>query len=219
MSWSDSIDIYCERLGPEFWSEPINAWTNLGFIVAGILVWKRGASPVLSVLLVLIGICSFWFHTSATRWAAALDSLAILVFALAYLFIYLRQVLKWSSLNCWISCIFFSALNFVFPFLFSRFSTLSLNGSEAYLPYLIVLLGFSLQAGLQKSSVRQGLWLASFLFVISMTLRSLDEALCDRFPMGTHFIWHLCNSVMLFVLARDLPPRTSELSTSKSKFL
>lgn len=208
MSWSDSMDIYCERLGPEFWSEPLNAWTNLGFLVAGLLVWKKGASSLLSVLLILIGLCSFWFHTSATRWAASLDSLAILLFALAYLFLYLRQALGWSLVRCWICCICFGALNFIFPVLYSRFSTLSLNGSEAYLPYLFVLLVFSLQAGFQKSSMRMGLWRASFLFVISLIARSMDQALCDRFPLGTHFIWHLCNAAVLFLLARDLVART-----------
>ena len=31
------IDIYCERVGPEFWSEPVNAVTNGAFIIAGIV--------------------------------------------------------------------------------------------------------------------------------------------------------------------------------------
>ncbi|NCV65913.1 MAG: hypothetical protein EBW16_06880 [Burkholderiaceae bacterium] len=32
------IDIYCERLDASFWSEPINAITNLAFIIAGWLL-------------------------------------------------------------------------------------------------------------------------------------------------------------------------------------
>ena len=34
------IDIYCERLGPGFWAEPLNATSNLAFIVsATLLAW------------------------------------------------------------------------------------------------------------------------------------------------------------------------------------
>jgi len=30
------IDNYCERIDPSFWSEPVNAMTNLAFIVAAL---------------------------------------------------------------------------------------------------------------------------------------------------------------------------------------
>ena len=30
------FDLYCERTGVEFWSEPVNALTNLAFVVAGL---------------------------------------------------------------------------------------------------------------------------------------------------------------------------------------
>ena len=32
------IDIYCERIGAEFWAEPLNAISNLGFIVSAALL-------------------------------------------------------------------------------------------------------------------------------------------------------------------------------------
>ena len=33
--WTRQIDIYCERLGPGFWAEPVNALSNGAFLVAG----------------------------------------------------------------------------------------------------------------------------------------------------------------------------------------
>ncbi|TIW90088.1 MAG: hypothetical protein E5V59_23470, partial [Mesorhizobium sp.] len=33
---SAAVDLYCERTGPEFWSEPVNVLTNLAFIAAGL---------------------------------------------------------------------------------------------------------------------------------------------------------------------------------------
>ena len=51
MAWTDPIDAYCERLGPGFWAEPLNAWTNLAFLLAALLAprlgfgWIVGLSP------------------------------------------------------------------------------------------------------------------------------------------------------------------------------
>ena len=50
------------------------------------------------------------------------------------------------------------------------------------------------------------LWAAAIL-AISITLRSLDFALCDRVlidgrKVGTHFAWHILNGLALFLLLR-----------------
>jgi hypothetical protein len=44
--------------------------------------------------------------------------------------------------------------------------------------------------------------LAAAVFVISLAFRTVDRAVCGTFPLGTHFIWHLLNAVVLFVLLR-----------------
>ncbi|MFT7390517.1 MAG: hypothetical protein ACI9ZH_000740, partial [Paracoccaceae bacterium] len=31
-----AIDAYCERLGPQFWAEPVNAATNLAFLIGAL---------------------------------------------------------------------------------------------------------------------------------------------------------------------------------------
>ena len=41
------IDLYCERVGPGTWDEPLNAVTNLAFLAAGLLlvIALRRAEP------------------------------------------------------------------------------------------------------------------------------------------------------------------------------
>lgn len=77
-NWGSVIDGYCERTGPEFWSEPVNALTNAAFLVAAFVMWRRtgGRLPLANLmilLLALIGVGSFLFHTFATTWAALAD--------------------------------------------------------------------------------------------------------------------------------------------------
>ena len=50
------------------------------------------------------------------------------------------------------------------------------------------------------------LWAAA-IFAVSITLRSLDLALCDKVliegrKVGTHFAWHMLNALTLFLLLR-----------------
>jgi len=90
MDWTAQLDIYCERLAPGIWAEPINAVTNLAFVIAAIAILPRlrGDRPamILAITIGLIGLASGLFHTFATGWAALADSLSILLFVLIYLY-------------------------------------------------------------------------------------------------------------------------------------
>jgi len=50
--------------------------------------------------------------------------------------------------------------------------------------------------------VRHGLELAVMIFTVSLALRTIDLAACETFPVGTHFLWHLLNAAVLYVLLR-----------------
>ena len=86
MDWTQQFDDYCERTDFSLWSEPLNAITNLAFLIAAVVMWRRSQgvtiARALSVILFIIGIASGLFHTLATAWASAADVLSILIFIL-----------------------------------------------------------------------------------------------------------------------------------------
>ena len=45
---------------------------------------------------------------------------------------------------------------------------------------------------------------AAGLFALSVMLRTLDRSLCGGFPLGTLFLWHLLNAVLLYLLLTGL---------------
>ena len=45
--------------------------------------------------------------------------------------------------------------------------------------------------------VLAGLALGAGILCLSLTARSLDLGHCEDFPLGTHFLWHILNAVML----------------------
>ena len=91
MNWTAPVDGYCERLDASYWAEPLNALTNLAFILAALVMWRRCAGLTtgrwLAGNLFVIGVGSWLFHTHAQGWAGLADTLPILIFILAYVFV------------------------------------------------------------------------------------------------------------------------------------
>jgi hypothetical protein len=46
------------------------------------------------------------------------------------------------------------------------------------------------------------LLLAAGVLLLSLTFRTLDLAICERFAVGTHFLWHLLNGLVLYLVGR-----------------
>jgi hypothetical protein len=202
MAWTDAVDLYCERLGPGLTAEPLNALSNLGFMVAGLWLWRlaiRRGEPAslraLPLLMVLIGLGSASFHTVARQWAEVLDVLFIALFIYWFVACYARHAwrLPWSwALPC-------MALFHGFGLLVTRpFHSGDFNGSVAYFPALLGLLIFAALSA-WRHGMRAGTWFfaAAGMFSLSLALRSSDLALCTDWPYGTHWAWHLLNALTL----------------------
>ena len=201
------IDLYCERISAGFWAEPFNALSNISFFVVAIVIWSLGKRlKVLSLpikllisLIVAIAIGSTLFHTFATNWAKLLDVLPIGLFQLAYLWIYSRRVIKLPTIRILLLVVLLLSSMIIvahFPHL--------LNRSIAYAPGLSVLLGLGLYHWQQHQPERGLLLLAAGIFLVALFFRTIDQGICATFPLGTHFLWHLLNGVVLYLSMKAL---------------
>jgi hypothetical protein len=201
------FDLYCERTGVDFWSEPVNALTNLAFVIAGLwgfYATRRRGSDTFSELLcwwvVAIGVGSFLFHTFATRLTMWADILPIAGFTLAYTLFNLRRFmsLSWpSSLAVFLA---FYVVAGVLTALVPDWLRDASNGSTGYLPPFLALFVFGV---LVLRSGHPAGWYnlaAAGIFVPSVTFRALDPHVCEAMPLGTHFLWHTLNGLLLGVL-------------------
>jgi hypothetical protein len=204
MDWSTPIDLYCERTDASFWSEPANALTNAAFLIAAAAAfssWRRAGGrdrPALALIAVVVavGIGSFIFHTVATRGALLADVIPIAVFIYAYLLLALR---RFVHLPLAVSIAVVVAYVAGAEALSRLAPPRAFNGSIDYLPALIALIAVALAA---HGPARRGLGLAAAIFAGSLALRTLDIAVCDAFPLGTHFVWHMLNATLLYMLLR-----------------
>jgi len=213
MDLTKRIDIYCERIGPEFWAEPMNAVSNLAFIFAALLAMrearKRGIRSgwitLLCGLAFGIGVGSFLFHTFAQRWASIADVVPILLFILTYLFAASRYLfgLRWLVAVPAAIAAFGVALLARSGMLMLATKE-ELNGSQGYAPALALLLGSTVILTLMKRPSARWIGAATGAFVLSMGARVADVHVCADFPTGTHFLWHILNGVMVGLLLQAI---------------
>lgn len=220
------IDLYCERTAIGLWNEPFNAASNMAFLIVAILAWRKLGSRAYSdywekaviSLAAIIGIGSMLFHTFATNWAAQADIIPIWMFVGSYT---LLVIYRLSEQNGWITlaaalivtAVMLALHTLTSDSLGTRVNTepLVLNGSLQYLPALAALVAFSMLAHFKRHAVRNHLLVASTLFLVALTFRSIDIATCDAtHGTGTHFLWHLFNALvigtLLQALIQKLPP-------------
>jgi Ceramidase len=207
----EHVDQYCERTTSSLLSEPLNFISNLSFFVAGVLLWRQvqgmreadrpAGHKTLIFLIFSISVGSALFHSIAARWAMAADVAPIALFLVAFLFYFLRNVVKVRPLG---------ALTGIFLFLVMSLFVAKLsnkdvsNGSEFYFGTWIALFGiFCYFSNSGVSPSKSSIYKALAAFTLSLGFRTIDEKYCDLVPFGTHFLWHVFNGFTIFFVTKS----------------
>ncbi len=204
----ESMDIYCERVSAHFWSEPINALTNIFIFLAGVVGYLKAKSLdrlkerrhifFCSVIAMITGVGSFLFHTYANRLTMWMDIIPITVFQIGVLNYYLKFIFK---LNLVKRTLLLVGFVYISLYLGKKEFMHIVNGSLTYIPSLIALFLFSfITYRLHYVKMAKLTLLGLCSFIVSLTARSLDMSVCSSFPMGTHFIWHTLNGLLILSL-------------------
>ena len=207
-AWTAAIDSYCERGSAAFWAEPVNAVTNVAFLIGAWVTWRTAVAAkregdwaviALVALQTAIGIGSFLFHTFANRWSAMADVIPIMLFIMTYL--HLATVRYWRA-PAWAGLVAAAAFIPVSSVAGGAIATITgpLNGSIGYVPTMLLLLAYGLGLAARGHPAGRPLVIGGLLLAVSLTFRTLDYqngAVCEAFPLGTHWVWHLLNGLLL----------------------
>jgi hypothetical protein len=205
--------VYCEQALPAGVFEPINTMTNLFFVAAGIILFirlKRKDRLDLkgiwfSSLLIIIGFGSFAWHFQRTDFNLMADSIPIGLFVLSYLYFYLART---ADNRVYRLLLFFGF--FIYTPLVSRLFNETATGSffdNGGLSYTIALSYFlilQIYTYFFKPELLKKSLIIVMLFFTSIVFRQMDLKLCELIGFGTHFIWHILNSIVLYLFVRLL---------------
>ena len=199
MDWTRAFDNYCERTDLTYWSEPVNALTNLAFVVAAAIMWRRcegyGQGRFLAAVLFAIGVGSWLFHTHATVWAVTLDVIPIMVFGLFYIYLANRHFWGWPVPAAVLGAALFIPFSAAANQVFSAMPFFEISAGYWSFPTIIAFYAVLLLS--RDAVLARGLFIGAAILCVSLTFRSLDEPVCEAFPIGTHFMWHILNAIML----------------------
>ena len=204
------FDSYCERAGDMgLWAEPLNAITNIAFLLAAYFCFKlwrewdgfrwrqHGDMVALTATLAVIGIGSGLWHTHVAHWSLLADVLPITLFIHIYLIASLRRLfgLSWNMVPlCWLG--YMAVQMGAELFLPASF----LNGTIMYIPTYATLLVMTAVLLRQHPEYGKVFAMVVAVWTASLFFRTVDLELCDIFPYGTHLMWHILNSFVLYRL-------------------
>lgn len=218
---SSALPVYCEA-ATGWLLEPINTLTNASFFIAAWLLWrwyKKTSSPIprdVGLLIFLIagtGLGSTLWHATQTGWGLFLDVLFIQLFMLSYLASYLYRHTEWGLGLRGAVVALFIGVSLLFPQIwpFDIGET-----SAGYVPALLTLVILALhQHRILHFKAAERLGIAAGVFLVSLSLRTADMALCAVFPIGLHFMWHILNGVVLYTAVRGLMNVTKKIIIAK----
>ena len=210
---------YCERNSLHFLAEPLNFFTNLLFLAFSILLIKNKkiSNKSLPIILFGIGVGSMLFHSIPNNLTAFIDVFFIILF----IFFFLIQLYYKLKVNIYLSYIL-SALFILSCYVFGNyFKYTVLKESAFYFPillhlYFLIIFFFIFK---KKRVYIRSFILIPILFSISLYLRTIDIRYCTIFPLGTHFFWHIINSIVLFLTIKfihSIPNRASPEKPSQT---
>jgi len=201
------MDAYCERVGPGLLAEPLNAVSNISFLLAALAAWVLATRTgtlsagvrALIALAASVGIGSILWHTYPTMLTLILDSVPILIFIIWFIWLYTRNVLGMPSLFA-AAC----AAAFVLgTFLALQYSDV-LHGALVYTPGLIAALVLGVFHARQRRVARFTLLAAAGVYLAALFFRTIDNEVCPILPIGTHFLWHALIGLVTYLAMRSL---------------
>lgn len=202
----------CERHAEGFLAEPLNAVSNLAFIYVSIAIYRYYKAnedvtirqiwdvKVMTLLIFIIGVNSIIFHTYPTQTTELMDTIPIVMFILIYFVSVIFRIGKCTKFQATVCFVAFIGFTHMLIHQFPR----ALNDSIGYLSSMISLIVIAVYLHLRARPSSQYFMLAAIIGVVSLFCRAIDREVCDVWPYGTHFLWHLFNATLLYILMKQI---------------
>lgn len=214
----------CEALhsGESWFSEPLNVLSSALFLVTAFALHyyfrksqnRHPSAPryfdldirLLIGVIYAIGVSSLLLHSIPNSVTEFFDVISISLFIIVFFFSVMLRILRCSTRN-----IILAFLGFCF-FTFSSITYMQsyMNGATSYISTMaaLTMVAFYLY-GKNHPSAKHFL-AAGQIGIVALYFRSIDTKMCDFMPIGTHWIWHVMNAVLITIIMRELIKRATK---------
>lgn len=196
------LPYFCERQGGTgLLSEPVNVFTNVVFFIVAWLLFQKLKNKKVPKTLhlfvplsIAIGTGSVLFHIFHNPFTNLIDGLPILITMLLFVFLFMRSVFKSKRMILVILLIFFILQLTLYISGYRNVENVSVR-------HLINIFAFPLLIIIAFKKFSPQIHLLVFAFIsyaVAIALRFLEPAICQAFPIGTHFTWHILNALVIY---------------------
>ena len=205
--YARSVIEYCERIGNSFFAEPINFLSNAAFLFSAFFIFKLLKNHneksigywILFCFVLLIGLGSSLWHSFRTPFAHALDAVPIYLFLLVFLYLLLNKLTRSAKYSV-LGIFSFVGLQIVVSVYFPA----ALNGSIRHIVNATVFFLLNLWIYKKSKQLNLNFIFAFLVYVVGILFRTIDNAVCSMFPLGTHFLWHMCTAGATYLVVKGL---------------
>ena len=199
---------FCEQRLCSWVVEPANTWSNIGFVLVGLLILlrefrcQRPDLMMIGITAVAVGINSSLFHASGTRWGEIVDVSAMYFISSLFIVLSIKRIWHLSSVTM---------ISWYVTLAASTSAAMVLFGSNGIILFgLHITAAVLLEGYFYRSSTNRvkfvNLAFMALCFGISFTAWKLDisKVICDpnNHVFGGHALWHLGNALCLWFYYR-----------------
>jgi len=203
------LPVYCEGGNfLEFLAEPLNATSNVAFILVGFGIYKllikhriqKVEYRVVLILIFLIGFGSFFWHTTRNSFTLLLDAIPSALSFTLITYIFLSKLIKNKAFAFLIAGLLLPSRFFISSIApTDTISSLIRNSVNATVFLVIIAWSFKKYGRIAF----EGLVVLS-VYLTAIIMRGIDLQVCQTFPLGTHFLWHIMNALAVYLAVKFL---------------
>lgn len=202
----------CERHELGWFGEPLNVLSSFAFMAVAIQIFRYYRKEedlqnkwmwdihALTVICFMIGVNSVIFHAFPNPTTELLDTLAIVLFIVIYFWSVLFRIGRCNLFSATICFVAFVGFTHIFVHQFPN----AMNDSIGYLSSMIALIMIAVHLHLKARPSSQHFMLAAIIGVCSLFCRAIDKEVCSMLPFGSHFLWHMLNATLLYILLKQV---------------
>ena len=202
----------CERVSASWYAEPLNTISNFGFLYVAVMIYRYYHKHedlerrwiwdihALTFLTFIIGVNSIMFHMFPTPITELMDTIPIVMFIMIYFTSILFRIGRVNLFQGIICLVAFVGFSHMLVHQFPR----ALNDSIGYLSSMIALVVIAVYLHLKARPSSTHFMMAAIIGITSLFCRAIDRELCGMFPLGTHFLWHMLNATLLYILMKQI---------------
>ena len=202
----------CERTEPGIWAEPLNVSSSFSFFIAAIMLLRFYLNNkeitskwildihILTGTLILIGAASVVFHMAPSYYTELADIIFIVLFINVYFFSVMVRIAGVQGASLFVVYMAFLGSTHI---LVDQFPN-AMNDSIGYLSTMFTLIFIAFYLNIRRRPAARAFLIAAMIGVLSLFFRVIDNEICGSFKYGTHFIWHILNAVLIYILLKQL---------------